>query len=120
MHLHHEGGGGRPVGDKGYIDQALWERLSQRGIKLKTPLRKNMAPRPGAESSPNQRKTRKIVETVIGQLQERFGIVNVQARDLWHLTSRFARKFLSHTVACYLNIKHERPPLQFDGLVAAS
>jgi len=79
-----------------------------------------MAPRPRAESRPNQRKARKIVETVIGQLQERFGIGNVQARDLWHLTSRFARKFLSHTVACYLNIKHERPPLQFDGLVAAS
>ena len=79
-----------------------------------------MAPRPEAEATPEQKKTRWIVETVIGQLQDRFGILNVQARDLWHLTSRFARKFLAHTVACYLNIKHERPPLQFDGLVAAS
>jgi hypothetical protein len=43
-------------------------------------------------------KVRRLVETVIGQLSEQFHIEKVRARDLWHLTSRSARKILSHTV----------------------
>ena len=108
------------LGDKGYLDWELWWRLWQRHIQLKTPLRKNMAPRPAAEATPGQRARRKIVETVIGQLQERFGLTRTLARDTWHLTSRIARKFLAHTVACFINLKHGREPLQFDGLVLES
>jgi hypothetical protein len=34
-------------------------------------------------------KARRLVETVIGQLTERFHIEKVRARDTWHLTNRF-------------------------------
>jgi hypothetical protein len=40
--------------------------------------------------------TRRLVETVIGQLSERFNIEKVRARDLWHEISRFWRKLLAH------------------------
>ncbi len=62
-------------------------------------------------------KTRRLVETVIGQLSDHFHIEKVWARDLWHLTSRVARKVLAHTVGIFLNRQWGRAPLQFEGLI---
>jgi hypothetical protein len=59
---------------------------------------------------------RRLIETVIGQLVERFSIEKVWARDLWHLTSRINRKLLAHTVCRWLN-RHNIEPLQFEHLV---
>jgi hypothetical protein len=42
--------------------------------------------------------TRRLVETVIGQLTDRFNIEKVRDRKLWTFTIRIARKVLSHTV----------------------
>ncbi len=61
---------------------------------------------------------RKRVETVIGQLEQRFGLANVRARDSWHLTNRIARKILAHTLAVSFNLKLGREPSQLDGLVS--
>jgi hypothetical protein len=44
---------------------------------------------------------RRRIETVFSQLVERYNAKKVWARDRWHLTSRFVRKILSHTVAVY-------------------
>ena len=41
------------------------------------------------------------IETVFGQLVERFHAKRVWACDLWHLTSRRMRKFLSHVLAVF-------------------
>lgn len=60
--------------------------------------------------------TRRLVETVIGQLSEQFNIEKIRARDLWHLTSRIARKILSHTVGVFINKLMGHPPLQFEKL----
>jgi len=43
-------------------------------------------------------KARRKIETVIGQLTDRFHIQKVRAKNLWHLTHRITRKILSHTV----------------------
>lgn len=51
-------------------------------------------------------KARRIVETVIGQLSERFNIQRVRARDLWHLSHRLIRKILSHNLCFVLNKKN--------------
>jgi hypothetical protein len=59
---------------------------------------------------------RRLIETVIGQLCERFNLETVWARDLWHLTSRLNRKLLAHTVCFWLN-RHSYDPLQFDQLI---
>ena len=41
---------------------------------------------------------RRRVETVIGQLTGPFHFEKIRARDVWHLTSRIARKVLAHTL----------------------
>ena len=61
--------------------------------------------------------TRRLVETVIGQLTDHLHIEKVRARDLWHLTSRISRKILAHTVGVFLNRMLGRAPLQFEGLI---
>lgn len=108
------------IGDKGYIDLKKWQRLWQQGVQLKTPMRKNMKPRPAATSTKGQRKRRKVVETVISQLQTRFNIGTIKARDTWHLTSRVARKVLAHTMLCLINDLLSREPLHHDGLISIS
>jgi len=105
------------IGDKGYIRPSLEEELAAQGIDLQTPLRKNMIDTRPTSFVQQLLSTRRLVETVIGQLTERFNIEKVRARDLWHLTNRFVRKLLAHTVAVFLNGCLHREPLQFEGLV---
>ncbi|MDP3334701.1 MAG: IS982 family transposase, partial [Methylococcaceae bacterium] len=62
------------IGDKGYIRPLLSEELAQQQIDLQTPLRKNMK-----ESRPKAfvkqiMSIRRLVETVIAQLSDRFHI----------------------------------------------
>jgi hypothetical protein len=59
------------------------------------------------------------IETVFGQLVERFHAKRVWARDLWHLTSRWMRKFLSHTLAVYFCSLADISYLSFAKLVPA-
>ncbi|MGA8163715.1 MAG: IS982 family transposase, partial [Waddliaceae bacterium] len=61
--------------------------------------------------------TRRLIETVIGQLSERFHIEKVRARNLWHQASRFWRKLLAHTVCIKQNMELGNEPLQFEGLI---
>jgi hypothetical protein len=59
------------------------------------------------------------IETVFGQLVERFHAKRVWARDLWHLTSRWMRKFLSHTLAVFFCAQHNLSYLSFAKLINA-
>jgi hypothetical protein len=105
------------IGDKGYIRPQLKEDLAQRSLNLETPLRKNMEETRPKDFVHKLMKTRRRVETVIGQLVERFHIETVWARDIFHLTNRFIRKLLSHTVGVFLNMLLGREALQFESLV---
>lgn len=106
------------IGDKGYISHRLQEDLQHYGaIDLQTPLRANMRETRPPQWVRSLVRTRRLIETVIGQLTDRFHIQTVRARDLWHLTSRIWRKILAHTVAVFLNTTVGRAPLQFDGLI---
>lgn len=108
---------GRLIGDKGYLSAALRADLAEVHVELQTPYRSNMIdPRDPAFVAHLQR-TRRRIETVIGQLTERFHIQTVRARDLWHLTARMARKVLAHTLAIWINRSLGRPDLQFEGLI---
>jgi len=60
---------------------------------------------------------RRRVETVIGQLTERYRAKQVWARDAWHLLARWLRKVLSHTIAVLLCQHAGLSPLAFDQLV---
>ncbi len=60
---------------------------------------------------------RRRIETVLGQLVERYRIKRVWARDAWHLWSRWLRTVVSHTLAVLLCQQRGMSPLQFDKLL---
>lgn len=105
------------LGDKGFIRPSLKQKLSARGLLLQTPLRENME-----ETRPKtflgwMKSTRRLIETVIGQLSERFQIEKVRARDMWHQASRFWRKVLAHTICVQISLCLGHEPLQFEHLI---
>lgn len=108
---------GMVVGDKGFISNDLKSRLKKVNIDLETPLKKNMKDARSPEFLVKIKSIRRLIETVIGQLDDRFHFNVVWARDFWHLLSRLARKVLAHTVGIFLNRKLGRPPIKFDGLL---
>ena len=108
---------GRLIGDKGYLSAALAQELLNHQIVLQTPLRSNMQPQPDLAAAKLLQRVRRLIETVIGQLVERFHLEKVRARDIWHLSIRLNRKLLAHTVCFWLN-RHSPDPLQFDALVS--
>ncbi len=110
------GHGALVVGDTNYWSPVLREDLARYGVGLLAPKRPNEKrerhPWPAWLTA-----LRRRIETVIGQLVERYGAKRVRARDLWHLTSRFFRKLLSHTCCVHLCQQAGLPPLRFSELV---
>ena len=104
------------IGDKGYISGELGEQLQGSDINLQTPKRSNMKDQRDKSFVRLLTRFRRLIETVIGQLCERFNFEKVRARDVWHLTSRLNRKLLAHTVCVWLN-RHSLDPLQFEQLI---
>ena len=92
-------------------------QLSQSAISLQTPKRSNMKDSRDKNLVYLLNRFRHLIETVIGQLCERFNFEKVRARDMWHLTSRLNRKLLAHTVCLWLN-RHSLNPLQFEHLIS--
>jgi hypothetical protein len=105
------------LGDKGYIRPELQDQLKEQGLSLETPLRENMKDDRPKTFLRWLTGTRRLVETVIGQLTERFHIEKVWARDLWHQFSRFWRKLLAHTASIKLSLGIKNEPLQFEHLI---
>ena len=106
------------IADKGLIGIDFKEELKQHtGVNLQTAVRSNMK----EERNPGFIKwlisTRRLVETVIGQLVDQFNIEKVRARKVFYLTNRIARKILSHTICIFINKQIGNPPLQFELLV---
>ena len=46
---------------------------------------------------------RRKVETVIGQLVERFKIQDIKAKDMWHLMAKALRKIVAHSICFIIN-----------------
>ena len=112
MHVH---AGREILGDKGFIcREVMKDEFKALGIAIHTPLRDNMKDDRPISIVRAQSNKRRLVETVIGQLTERFKSEKVRARDLWHLTVRVGRKLLAHTVNCFINQKYGNPLLQFE------
>ena len=111
------GGGGVGIGDRNYHGGPhADDLLREHGFVLLAPFRaKARDPDPARSAQP--RRARRLVETVIGQLVERFHCKRTWARDVWHLCNRLTRKFLSHTAAVLLNTRAGNPPLQSDLLL---
>jgi hypothetical protein len=67
-----EGFKGLVIGDKGFISQSLKDKLKSKGIDLQTPLKKNMKDIRDLKFVGKIKSIRRIVETVIGQLNDHF------------------------------------------------
>jgi hypothetical protein len=89
------------LGDRSYWSPARAELLADQGIWLLAPPSRS-ANRPGPRLPRRLVQARRRIETVIGQLVERYHAKRVWARDAWQLWSRWQRKLLSHTLAVYL------------------
>jgi len=111
---------GMLIADKGLIGVDYKNQLREfANIDLQTAVRANMKETRSEKFVNWLKSTRRLVETVIGQLAERFNIEKVRARKVWYLTNRIARKVLAHTVCIFINKQLGNPPLQFDLLVKA-
>ena len=108
---------GLVIGDKGFIGAPLKNRLTEQGINLETPLKKNMQDNRPAGFVSCLKLLRRKIETVIGQLTGRFHIAKVWAHDGWHAIGRISRKLLAHTVGTFLNRQLGRSLIQFEGLI---
>jgi hypothetical protein len=104
------------IGDRGYWSPFVQAELAQGGVRLLAPFRsKRHDPQP--QRSRLLRGLHWMIETVNGQLAERFHGKRTWAKDLWHLCSRILRKILSHTVAAWINVSLGHRPLDFASLV---
>jgi hypothetical protein len=104
------------LGDRNYWRPAAAARLRERGVALLAPYKwASRDPHPWPQWLTDLRRR---IETVIGQLTERFNAKKVWARDEWHLLARWLRKVLSHTIAVLLCQRAGLAPLAFDQLVA--
>ncbi len=104
------------LGDCNYWKPEGRGLLLNKGVELIAPFRKKSHD-PTPLTSKIISRLRQIIEPVIGQLATRFNCQRTWARDLWHLTNRLTRKFLSHTAAVLINYQHGNPMLQLEKLI---
>jgi hypothetical protein len=106
------------LGDKEDLSASLKKDLrDEQDITLETPVRHNMTdPLPKAERT-FLNKTRRLVETVIGQLTGQFNMNKVWARKSWTLVDRFSRKMLAHGLGMLANVKLNNKPLQLEHVI---
>ncbi len=109
-------GGGVGIGDRNYWSPDRQADLAAAGFVLLAPYRLKSKD-PGPARPTLLTRLRRTVETVVGQLAERFRAKRTGARDLWHLCGRLTRKVLSHTAALLLNLRAGNPPLQLELLI---
>jgi Transposase DDE domain len=104
------------VGDRNYDAPRIADELVGHGVHLLAPPRhKSRDPHPHWNLVLSHVRYR--IDTVFGQLTERYHAKRIWARDAWHLWSRLLRKVLSHTLALLLNqASPER--LQLAGLLS--
>ncbi len=111
-----ENASGFALGDRNYWSPSFFEDFRAQGLQIIAPFRSARR-----EKKPFPRRLtnlRRRIETVIGQLAERFSIKRVWARDEWHFCSRLLRKVLAHTIFVGLCQQQNCEPLQMDRLLS--
>jgi hypothetical protein len=107
---------GWALGDRNYWDPEACEKLRQNDLWLLAPFKS--AKREKQPFPFRLKQVRYRIETVFGQLVERYHAKRVWARDLWHFTSRWMRKLLSHTIAVFFCFQESIPLLSFSKLIS--
>jgi hypothetical protein len=110
---------GDVIADKGLIRPSLQVELESQGLALHTPLRRNMKDTRPKQFLSQIMNVRRKIETVIGQLVERFRIQSIRAKDMWHLMMKVGRKVFAHSICFLINKSiNSHCPLQIEKLLA--
>jgi hypothetical protein len=104
------------LADRAYWKPELHEWLHRFGVEMLVPYKKARFDR-RPERAHVISSIRYRIETVFGQLCERFSTKRVWARDIWHLSSRLLRKLLAHTAMIVLNRAQGNEPLRLAELL---
>ena len=110
-----EGVRGYALGDRNYWKPEMFEQFKMRGLLFLAPYKS--AKREKLSWLRRLTHIRYRIETVFGQLVERYNAKRVRARDLWHLTSRWMRKLLSHVIAVFFCAQNNISYLSFSQLI---
>lgn len=107
---------GFALGDRNYWSPDFFTSFKEKGLQIIAPFRKAKYEK---QKFPRRlTNLRRRIETVIGQLAERFSIKRVWARDVWHFCSRLLRKVLAHTIFVGLCQQQNCEPLQMARLLS--
>lgn len=107
---------GRVLGDRNYWEPERQARLLKRGVKVIAPY-KHKTRDPNPDWSRALSPLRYRIETVFGQLTDRYQVKRVWVKQLWQLISRLLRCVLSHTLMFLINRSLGHSPLQFAQLL---
>ena len=106
------------LGDRNYWSPRLREELEKQGVWLHAAFKKKSSERDEEVGWTFLcGRVRYRIETLFSQLEDRYSVKRVGARDLWHLGNRLIRKVLSHTLAVMLNQALGNPPFQISKLL---
>ena len=106
------------LGDRNYWSPRLREELEKQGVWLHAAFKKKSSERDEEVGWTSLcGRVRYRIETLFSQLEDRYSVKSVGARDLWHLGNRLIRKVLSHTLAVMLNQSLGNPPFQISKLL---
>ena len=100
---------GKLIGDKGYISQALKEKLLERGLEFITKMRKNMKPQELSKIDRLLLRKRAVVESVIDQLK------NVS--QIEHTRHRSQNNFLTNLIGglTAYALQPKKPSIELEG-----
>ena len=108
------------LGDRNYWSPTCQTQVREElGVRLLAPFRRRQGGPPEGRWPRWLTQMRRRIETVIGQLVERYQAKRTWARDGEHLLNRVLRKVLSHTICLWLNRQRGHEAfLQLDALMA--
>jgi hypothetical protein len=106
---------GQVLADRNYWKPVLRDRLREQELVLLAPFSTAKHEKTPWPRRLTQKRYR--IETVFGQLVERFQARQVWARDAWHLCSRWLRVILAHCFGVLLCQQTGLSPLRFSELV---
>jgi hypothetical protein len=106
---------GQVIADRNYWKPILTNRLLEQQLSLLAPFSSAKHEKTSWPKALTHKRYR--IETVFGQLVQRFKARQVWARDEWHLCSRWLRRIIAHCFGVFLCQQTGLQPLQFSKLV---
>ena len=89
---------GKLFGDKGYISQALFEKLFEQGVQLITPISKNMKNRLMPVMDKLLLRKRSLIETVNDQLKNISQIEHTRHRSVYNIMVNLVAALIAYTM----------------------